>query len=205
LPPRGGAWLALLLAPAFVLLISGVAAGWGWLASRLGLTLTTAAPMDTLPAAILLDALLPAVCEELFCRGGVYSTLRPLGRRVAIPASALIFALMHASVAQIPYALLAGLILSLLYELTGGLAIPMILHFLTNLVSLFLLFKLPLLPIYLTLAGLTAVSLAVLILLWRRVGLPLPEREPPVPGAWHSLLFSPLAVWLILILSLTVL
>ena len=204
LPKKRTAWLLLLFLPVFILLVSGLSVGWGWLAGQLDLSLSNSTPTGTLPMALLLDALLPAVCEEVFSRGGVYSVLRPLGRRVAVIASAAIFALMHASIAQIPYALVAGVCLALLYEL-GGLILPMIFHLASNVTSLLLLFDVAPLYVFLPLGVLALISLPVLWLSWRRLGCPRPEKEAPVPGAWRSLLLSPLLLWLALILSLTVL
>ena len=202
LPEARRAWLLLLFLPLFLLLISGISIGWGELAKLLGVAIQKAEPMADLPSAILLDALLPAVCEEVFCRGAVYSVLRPLGRRVAVPASALIFALMHMSVAQLPHALVAGLLLALLYEI-GGLAFPIIFHFTSNFTSLLLLFGASPLYVFASLGVLAAVSLPLLCLLWRRLGRPRLVRESAVIGAWRSLLASPLALWGVLVLTLT--
>ena len=52
------------------------------------------------------------VGEELIFRGYILRSLRPYGKRFAIFASALLFALFHGNLLQAPYAFLAGLILA---------------------------------------------------------------------------------------------
>lgn len=205
LPHRPQAFLLLLLIPAFTLAILGTSLAWGALAERLGLTLVGAQPMPSLPLALLFDALLPAVCEEIFCRGAVYAVLRPLGRRVAIPVSALVFAFMHANAAQIPYALVAGLLLGAIYEVSRGLILPILFHFASNATSLFMMHGLPVGATALLLAALAAVCGLLLLLLRKR--LPRLHGEPPVPAgdAARALASPALLLWGVLILTLTVL
>ena len=206
LPRTPSGYLLLLLLPAFILTVLGVSVGWGALADLIGLPLTGAVPMDSLPLALLFDALIPAVCEELFCRGAVYAALRPLGRRVAIPVSALIFALMHANPAQIPYALVAGLCLGALYEASGGLLLPILFHLASNVLSLLLMNGLPAVPTVLVLAGLTLLGGLPLLALRRRIRLSLPASgDVPPRQALRALASPALILWLLLILILTVL
>ena len=199
------AYLSLLLLPLFVFTTAGVSLLWGAVAKLLGLTLTGAVPMESLPLALLFDAALPAVLEELFCRGALFSVLRPMGRRVAVLGSALLFALMHASPAQLPYALVAGILLALLYEGTGSLLFPILFHFGNNLLSLLLLFGL---PTGATLAVLGALSvLGLLLLLFLLKGDPprLPEREAHPYSGFREFFRSPLLLYLAVILTLTLL
>ena len=197
-------WLLLLLPP-FILTVLGASLGWGALAELLGLTLKGAEPMGHLPLALLFDALLPAVCEEIFCRGAVFAVLRPLGRRVAIPVSALVFALMHANAAQIPYALVAGLLLGAVCEVSASLILPILFHFASNAVSLFMMHGLPVGLTSLVLAGLSAVGLLLLFVLRKRLPRPMHEAPAPLGVAARALAAPPLLLWVALILTLTIL
>lgn len=80
-------------------------------------------------------ALLPAICEEFFFRGGVYFLLKKLSGRIWFPAivSSLFFALTHDQPSQIIVIFLMGLMLAFVYELTGSLWANIILHFANNL------------------------------------------------------------------------
>ena len=198
-------FLYLLLFPAFVLLTAGVSIGTGALCRLFGLPTPGGTAMDTLTAAILLDACLPAVCEELFCRGALYSVLRPAGRRVAVLFTAILFALMHASPTQLPYALLAGILLAFLYELSGSLLFPILFHFGNNLLSLLLMFGASPVRVFPILGGAAAVGLCLFFLLARRSGLSLPTREERPWAPSRELLLSPLSAYILIMLLLSVL
>lgn len=195
------AWLALLLFPAFVLLSATISLATGALLTALGLPLTGATPMPTVAGAILLDALLPALCEELLCRGAIFSALRPMGRRTAVLGSALLFGLMHGSLAQLPYALVAGIALALLYEFSGSLLLPMLFHFGNNLLSLLVHFGLAPLHFFLALGIATAVTLPVLLLTVRRMGIPAPRREAPVGRPLRDFFLSPVLLYIAIMLT----
>ena len=201
--PKAHAYLFLLLLPLFVLTTAGVSIGTGELFRRLGLPVSGATPLDSLPMAILFDALLPAVCEELFCRGALFAVLRPMGRRTAILFSAALFAFMHGSPAQLPYAFLAGVLLALLYELTGSLLFPILFHFANNLVSLLLIFGAPPVLVFTLLGGIAALGLLLFCLCARRAGLVLPEEEEEAPV--RELLLSPSVAYLAIMALLLVL
>ncbi len=87
---------------------------------------------------ILTIALLPAILEEMLFRGYVLQTLRPLGDGAAVFGSALLFALMHTNIVQIPFALLLGLVFGFLVVRTSNILLSMILHFLNNTMSVVL-------------------------------------------------------------------
>ncbi|MDZ4757759.1 MAG: type II CAAX endopeptidase family protein [Bacteroidota bacterium] len=80
-------------------------------------------------------ALLPALCEEFFFRGGVYLLLKKLTSSVWLPAivSSLFFAITHDQPSQIIVIFLMGLMLAFVYELTGSLWANILLHFSNNL------------------------------------------------------------------------
>ena len=71
--------------------------------------------------------LLTPLCEELFFRGYLLQALAPYGRRAAVLATALLFALSHAGRGLLPFALL-GVLLSALTMRTGSLLAPLLVH-----------------------------------------------------------------------------
>ena len=194
----------LLLLPVFVLLTAAVALGWEALCTLIGYPVKGATPMPTVALALLFDALLPAILEELLCRGALFSLLRPMGRWAAVGGSALLFALMHANVAQIPYALAAGVLLALLYEVTGSLLFPMLFHLANNLLSLALHFGLSTAHFFLIVGGLTCLALPILILLFLKNRITSPKKEPLRPFLKEFFL-SPLLLWIAVILAITLL
>ncbi len=198
------AFLSLALLPAFVLLTAGLSLGWSALARRMGLPLTPVTPREPFLLALLLDALLPALAEEIFCRGALFSVLRPLGRRAAILGSAILFAMMHANAAQIPYALLAGLLLALLYELTGSLLFPFLFHFANNLTSILLYFGATPLLVFSLLGGAALLGLLLLgLVLWRKRPA-LPGPDAPLSAFLREFFSLPILCYLAVMLVFTV-
>ncbi len=80
-------------------------------------------------------AILPALCEEFFFRGGVFLLLKKLTGKLWFPAivSSLFFALTHDQPSQMIVIFLMGLMLAFVYELTGSLWMSILLHFANNL------------------------------------------------------------------------
>lgn len=83
----------------------------------------------------------PAIFEELFFRyltlGALYEALRSVGRQQAIHLSVFLSSLMFAvahlgQLVAVPYLLIVGLALGYLRLASGGLALPMFVHFLHN-------------------------------------------------------------------------
>ncbi len=79
-------------------------------------------------------ALLPATVEEFTFRGIMMGTYREEGKRPfrAIIFSAVAFGLMHANFNQLSYALVLGIILGIVVELTDSLWSGIIIHFCIN-------------------------------------------------------------------------
>lgn len=73
------------------------------------------------------SALLAPLCEEFFFRGYLLGVLVPYGRRAAVLATALLFALMHMGQGMLPCALL-GVLLGALTLRTGSLLAPVLVH-----------------------------------------------------------------------------
>jgi sodium transport system permease protein len=84
-------------------------------------------------AIVLLFAFLPAVCEELACRGFILSGFRRLGHRWrAIVASAALFGLLHGLLQQSILACLLGIVLGYLAVQTASILPGILFHFLYN-------------------------------------------------------------------------
>lgn len=117
--------------------------------------------------ALVLHALLPAILEELLFRFAPMKLLSE-NKRSALILSSVMFAFAHANLFQIPYALLAGIVFSSLYLMTGSVIPSMILHFINNAFSLASIYGVTSLVIFSVLGALSAVSLTV-IFIKRRV------------------------------------
>lgn len=73
------------------------------------------------------------ICEELVFRGMIYQGYRKSGRIIgAIVLSSLLFGLMHMNVNQCCYAVVMGIMLALLFEATGSLIAPIVMHMTVN-------------------------------------------------------------------------
>jgi NAD(P)-dependent dehydrogenase (short-subunit alcohol dehydrogenase family)/energy-converting hydrogenase Eha subunit E len=79
--------------------------------------------------------LVPGVCEEFLFRGAILTNLRPFGRSNAILISAFLFSMMHQNAEQLLYTFAAGIVLGLIYEMTGSIWCTTVLHILNNFVS----------------------------------------------------------------------
>ena len=79
-------------------------------------------------------SVLPAIFEEILCRGYILQSLRRFGDWFAVLISALVFALFHANFAQLPNAFIMGITVGFIAVRTGSLIPGMILHFVNNFV-----------------------------------------------------------------------
>ena len=86
-------------------------------------------------ALTLRSALVPALLEEFAFRGVVLQTLRRYGDWFAIVSSAVLFGMVHGTLTQIPFAVLAGIALGYCAVATGSLRTGIAVHFLNNFVS----------------------------------------------------------------------
>ena len=112
------------------------------------------------------------------------------------------FAFAHASLFQIPYALLAGAAFALLYMITGSILPSMILHFLNNLLSLLSLYGYLGAWIYPTLAVPAVISVFVILkragYYKQRVAAVFPKGEK-MELSYHPIIF--IATTLVLAIS----
>lgn len=108
-------------------LISMMLAGENAAASMLG-------TLQQLPmwVSFLCIAVLPGVVEEFIFRGLLYSEYRRRRTWGAIVASGVLFGLMHMNLNQFCYAFVIGILFCLVYEATGSLLAPMLMHMVYN-------------------------------------------------------------------------
>ena len=150
-------------------------------------------------------ALLPALLEEGLLRLCILTLLARRSPAQAVLQSALLFALLHASLYQLPYAFVGGVFLALAALYGGSVLYAVLFHFLNNLLSLAMQ-RIPRLVgdeaglwVDLGLAfivfALAAWGVLVLLKRMRKRDAPLPD-----PKGWlRSLLCSPL-LWYVLLL-----
>ena len=93
--------------------------------------------------AVFVMALLPAIGEELLMRGTVVPAMTSRGTWFGIFISALLFALMHNNPMQTVYQFCLGVVLALVFMSSRSVVPCMILHFLSNLITLILTAYLP--------------------------------------------------------------
>lgn len=86
-------------------------------------------------ASVLSTAVVPAFVEEFAIRGTVMQPLRRYGDKFAILMSALVFALMHGNMLQIPFAFVAGIAIGYAVTVSGSMWVGVAIHFLNNLMS----------------------------------------------------------------------
>lgn len=94
---------------------------------------------DSLILALISQAVLPAVLEEALFRYLPLRMLAPHSRRGAVLVSAFFFALVHQDLFTIPYAFIAGVIFMAIDIATDSVIPSVIIHFINNAVSVFLL------------------------------------------------------------------
>lgn len=87
---------------------------------------------------LLLVAVFPAIVEEFAFRKVIFGVMRPYGFFVAAMFSSLMFGLVHQNFIQLMFAFGMGVILCLVYEMTGKIVYCMLLHFANNAVSVLL-------------------------------------------------------------------
>ncbi len=85
-----------------------------------------------LVVSLLCVSVLPGVLEEFIFRGLLYQSYRKRQTWGAILASALLFGLMHMNLNQFCYAFVIGVLFCLVYEATGSVLAPMLMHMVYN-------------------------------------------------------------------------
>ena len=135
--------------------------------NSLGLTGGTIADAPFL-LQLLLHALIPAVLEEMLFRYLPIKLLLPYSPRGTVIISALFFALIHLDLYKMPYAFLAGVVFAVLDIACDSILPSLIIHLLNNAASLatmkYGMIDGFLTAFYVSLAALTVISLAVIVL-----------------------------------------
>lgn len=132
------------------------------------------------------------IVEELLFRGAIQKTFEPLGKRFSILASAALFGLFHGNVAQIPYAFMVGIVLSVVAA-EYGLGWSILLHFINNCIFAQILSLYPatssVLTLLLTFGAIWVVAVKGnhILRYWKS----LPKGEK---GVWKDLLTSPVMI-----------
>lgn len=86
--------------------------------------------------ALLFMAVLPAIGEEIVCRGMLLGGLNTRDITFGISISALLFSLMHANPLQTVHQFGLGIVLALLFVISGSIIPCMVVHFLNNFITL---------------------------------------------------------------------
>lgn len=94
------------------------------------------ASMGEYALGIVFTALLPAILEELFCRGAVLREYEHYGTMFSIFAAASVFALLHMSVASFVFTWVLGIVLAVVVRKTDSIYPAVIVHFSVNMFSL---------------------------------------------------------------------
>lgn len=84
--------------------------------------------------------IMPAILEEIFLRGYVFNAFRQWGQTFAIVVSSLCFALMHSSLDNVLVYFVCGVLLAVVYIITDSIFTCMLLHFVNNTVSFFIMY-----------------------------------------------------------------
>ena len=167
LPDKRSLKYALPLIAPFILIVFIVSFLTSLLLTKLGFSEATDVS-GNLFTVIVKHALLPSFFEEALFRFVPLMLLIPYSKKNALALSSVMFAAVHCSLFQIPYALIASFILSLLALATGSIFPCILIHFLNNLASIIFLrysaapnFSL---IFFLSLALLSSISLAVIVI-----------------------------------------
>lgn len=123
---------------------------------------------------LLVVAVMPALCEELFFRGLLFAGLSRHGAVVSVGASTVLFALLHGSVYRLLPTLLLGLLMGWARLVTRSIAPGMIVHALNNAIAVSILYFAPRLtgsairgdslPLWVHGAGLAVLTLGLVVL-----------------------------------------
>ncbi len=89
-----------------------------------------------LAVSIIIIAVFPAVCEEIFMRGIVMRAYERRGTKAAIVLSAILFGLMHGDIKNLIGPIFFGLLFGYLVIRTGSIFAGMIAHFINNAVAI---------------------------------------------------------------------
>jgi sodium transport system permease protein len=94
------------------------------------------------PAAFILIAILPPICEELMFRGAILSSFREaVNGKIAAVISAILFGIMHMSLIKLPVTAILGFIIAITVMMSGSIFGGSIIHFINNGLSVILMYN----------------------------------------------------------------
>ena len=132
---EGTKWLFI-----FLPIVAIIQLGLGYIFEKLGLGYDIIEKVNMYDSSSILSkvlffiqiAVLPAIFEELYIRGAVFSFSKKYGKTFAIFASAILFSVIHLNITQSVFAFLMGILLSLLVVKSKSIIPSMLLHFINN-------------------------------------------------------------------------
>lgn len=80
----------------------------------------------------LLTVFIAPIAEEVLMRGIIFGSLRRKNILVAYIVSTLVFVMMHGTLTHIPVTLVFGIFMAFVYDITGRIRYPALLHLLSN-------------------------------------------------------------------------
>ena len=186
-----------------VLIISAITSS---VSAAVGYEIVEVNPSENIFSALLFDALVPSVCEELLCRYVILRLLSPFGRGGSALLSALLFSLLHANLYQMPYAFFAGLMLATLALASHSVFIPILFHFFNNVTSIIIFYLSDSAALYFFAATVLLLPLSFFIA-WKKGSLRSCTEVLSDGSAFRMLkasVSSPLIFFILLMLLLTV-
>ncbi|MBE5898302.1 MAG: CPBP family intramembrane metalloprotease [Lachnospiraceae bacterium] len=129
--------LAFIIAIAALPLVRLVSELTGLVFPSLMQTIAGAIMGDQLIIAIISTAVIPVIFEEFFLRGTMLNSYNTTGRyRLGIIVTAILFGLFHMNFSQFFYATVLGIIIGIVFTLTGSVFPGMIMHLVNNGISI---------------------------------------------------------------------
>lgn len=86
----------------------------------------------SLPKALFVTAIIPAITEELTMRGVILSGYKKTGLWTGVLMSSFYFGLMHFTITQLFYTIVAGVIFALIVKVTKSIYASVLMHFIFN-------------------------------------------------------------------------
>lgn len=118
----------------------GVVSGW-FVKDTVSESMATLVEEYPLPLVFFVIAVLPAICEETVYRGVLYRGYRNYGAGTAVVMTAVLFGLMHMNPDQFFYAVVFGLLLAAVNEITDSIVPSVLVHLYVNGRSVLLLYE----------------------------------------------------------------
>ena len=115
---------------------------YSWIMLKLGITAKTSLPaLDSIGAklaAVIFLCVLPSIAEEFLIRGVFLTAFEKYGGMVSLLFTAAVFAFMHLHLMQLLHQFIVGLILAYIVLRTQKLMLAIVIHFVNNIIALFL-------------------------------------------------------------------